>query len=289
MQLLNATTILRTLSKARKAYKKGTLSHEVAKITVRDFWLETDRQIDINKKQLIEMAKNGEDKPIQKKHPLGFAFSSYVSKSHKCYDVIFIQQIKKYAPHWIVRSSQNKKEKLLKLAAQGKSRPNSKKEVIGRNLTNYTSTLSSVYDPIFTQKIKSIAPHWFTNRTDIANQKKKTLIQIAKNGEKRPNSRKHPLGNNLHRYTKQSSKYYDPIFTNKIKSIAPHWFIPRSNNADNNKKQLIQMAKNKEPRPSNRIDDLGKALNRYTTKSSTSYDPIFTKKIKSLTPHWFRK
>jgi hypothetical protein len=223
MQLLNATTILTAISKARKAYKKGTLSHEVAKITVRDFWLATDKQVDINKKQLIQMAKNGENRPNFRKHDLGSSLYRYTKQSSNC------------------------------------------------------------YDPIFTKKIKAFAPHWFIHTSTI---KKQQLLKLAKSNQPRPNRRKHPLGQAFSSYTRTSHKSYDPIFTKQIKSLAPYWFI---HTANTKKQQLIQMAKNKESRPSNRIDGLGKALNRYTTKSGTSYDPDFTKKIKSLAPAWFRK
>lgn len=54
------------------------------------------------------------------------------------------------------------------------------------------------------------------------------------------------------------------------------------------KKQLINLAKNGSPRPQ-RDAKLGKALNYFTNKSSTSYDEIFTKTINDLAPQWFNQ
>jgi len=52
------------------------------------------------------------------------------------------------------------------------------------------------------------------------------------------------------------------------------------------KEILIKKAQNKEKRPS-QSSILGQALINYTFKSSSSYDDLFTKKIKKIAPHWF--
>lgn len=57
-------------------------------------------------------------------------------------------------------------------------------------------------------------------------------------------------------------------------------------NPEQNKKQLIEMAKNGEDRPNdkNRLNIL---LRSYTSKLRESYDPAFDKLIRQLAPHWF--
>ena len=70
-------------------------------------------------------------------------------------------------------------------------------------------------------------------------------------------------------------------------TIPEFWMFPE-NTADIKKKQLLQMAEKKLPKPSYRNHPLGRALNTYTNKSWNTYDPEFTKKIKTLRPEWFQ-
>jgi hypothetical protein len=52
------------------------------------------------------------------------------------------------------------------------------------------------------------------------------------------------------------------------------------------KQKLIEMANNKEKRPSQKTR-IGRSLSYFTIKSSPSYDPAFDKIIRKLAPHWF--
>jgi hypothetical protein len=60
--------------------------------------------------------------------------------------------------------------------------------------------------------------------------------------------------------------------------------LPKS--SDIMKQKLIAMAKNGKPRPSQKTKE-GKALGKYTNKSSVSYCPKFDKTIRKLIPDWF--
>jgi len=60
------------------------------------------------------------------------------------------------------------------------------------------------------------------------------------------------------------------------------------NNTISNKKLLLKIAKSLKPRPKKETK-LGQALNSYTNKNHTSYDEVFTKKVKELSPYWFRE
>lgn len=52
------------------------------------------------------------------------------------------------------------------------------------------------------------------------------------------------------------------------------------------KETLLKLAQNGQKRPS-QSSALGQALINYTFESSSSYDDLFTKKIKKIAPHWF--
>jgi len=250
-----------------------------------------------NKKQLLAIAKRGEPRPRQKKHPLGKALNSYTSKKSSSYDLVFDKQIRKEVPHWFVGTVANKKKQLLEMAKNGEQKPHFRTP-LGIALKGYISKSHGCYDPIFEKQIK-LAPHWFVGTVA---EKKKQLIEMAKRGEPRPNQRKHPLGNVLGGYTCKSSRCYDPIFDKQIRKLAPHWFksdlifekqiklAPHwfVGTVAEKKKQLIEMAKRGEPRPNQRKHPLGLILSSYTCKSHGCYDPIFDKQIRKLAPHWFK-
>ena len=110
-------------------------------------------------------------------------------------------------------------------------------------LSRYTNRNSGVYDPIFDKYIREIRPDWFEDKVQI---KKDQLIEIAKNGDKRPNNRKHQLGKALSRYTNKNNKEsYDHEFDKKIQQLRPDWF---ENKAQIKKDQLIEMARNGDQR-----------------------------------------
>jgi hypothetical protein len=142
---------------------------------------------------------------------------------------------------------------------------------------------------ILSPDIKNSTTPEFWSQTRNSNLRKKQLIQLAKSKQPRPHSRKHPLGCSLNNYTDTKKSTYDPKFTKQIKSLAPHWFISRSNKADANKQQLLQIAKTKQSRPNSKSNTLGRALVNYVNQTGKCFDPVFTKKIKSLAPHWFKK
>lgn len=62
--------------------------------------------------------------------------------------------------------------------------------------------------------------------------------------------------------------------------------IKNSEKVVNCKNQLLEMARNNEPRPS-RKSQLGMKLGNYINKTGGSYDPDFAQKIRELRPDWF--
>jgi hypothetical protein len=236
------------------------------------------------KAQLLEMAKRGEER-LNWKSKLRQSLDGYTRATNSSYDPEFTKQIKKLAPHWFIDTASENKKDLLEMAKRGEERPNQKNHKLGASLSSYINATSGCYDPDFTKQIKKLAPHWFVNQSDIANEKKKDLLEMAKRGEERPNQRKHKLGKNLSSYIVTTHGSYDPEFTKQIKELAPHWFI---DTASENKKELLEMAKRGEGRPNTMKTKLGKNLNSYIVTTHGSYDPEFTKQIKELAPHWFK-
>ena len=53
------------------------------------------------------------------------------------------------------------------------------------------------------------------------------------------------------------------------------------------KQEILAKAVGKEPRPSMQ-EDLGRALNNYTSAASHSYDAAFANEVRALRPDWFR-
>lgn len=114
-----------------------------------------------NKEKLLEMATRGEPKPKSLKHPLGDNFNSYIRKGSGAYDPVFDKKIRKIAPHWFVKQAEINKQKLLEMARKGEPKPIQTKHPLGDNFKSYIGRHSSAYDPVFTQKISKLAPHWF--------------------------------------------------------------------------------------------------------------------------------
>lgn len=115
------------------------------------------------------------------------------------------------------------KKRLIQMAQEIEKRP-SQKTKIGRALSEYTKKSSKSFDAKFYEILKSLRPDWFLSQTEVANKKKETLIQMAKNGEKRPSHDKTRIGQALSNYTRKSSLVYDPVFDKLIRELRPDWF-----------------------------------------------------------------
>jgi hypothetical protein len=238
------------------------------------------------KRQLLRMAKKGSPKPYHKTK-LGQALGNYTRKASPSYDPVFTKDIKKIAPHWFVTKYDivnDKKRQLLGMARKKLPLPMTKTE-IGGALRSYTRKTSKSYCPIFDRKIRRAAPYWFTPQSEIADGKKQSLLELAKQGKPRPKQNT-VLGKALVRFTSGSSR--DPNFIKEIKKAAPQWFVTRSEIAHQKKLELMGLARQGKPRP-NQKTHLGRALCNYICRTCGSYDPIFARKIKKLAAHWFKR
>lgn len=124
----------------------------------------------------------------------------------------------------IQEAMNNKKKNLLDMAIKGENRPYKRKHKLGIALCRYTNPNNRCYDLEFTKQLTNLRPDWFITKSNLANIKKQKLLDIAKNGDKRPTKTKHPLGKVLIHYTSKNSSCYDPQFDAKIRKLRPNWF-----------------------------------------------------------------
>jgi hypothetical protein len=153
-------------------------------------------------------------------------------------------------------------------------------------LQRYKSLGGGSYRPEFETRLRAVAPQWFSRDSD---SKKAELLAMALRGEPRPSSvkGKHPLGVVLCSYTNLGSKTHDPVFDQKIRVLAPQWFV---DTAALKKVELLAMALRGEPKPvsgGKNKHPLGRMLIEYTNSRSASYDHVFDQEIRALAPHWF--
>ncbi len=174
------------------------------------------------KQQLLEMARNGEDRPVAGKHPLGYRLSSYITQGHNNYDAKFDKKIRKLRPDWFPYNPSQTKQQLLEMARNGEGRPIVRKHPLGSKLCCYTNSNNGSYDPKFDREIRELRPDWFVNTADIAKQQ---LLEMARSGKDRPAAGKHPLGHKLHKYTNPNKRdCYDQKFDKEIRTLRPDWF-----------------------------------------------------------------
>lgn len=235
-----------------------------------------------NKQQLIKLAMGGKNKPHYSTS-LGNSFNYYIKS-----DPGFKRVIKEIRPDWFVsipiQIANKKKKLLLDMASKNKTRPTQKTK-LGKSLSSYTKKSSKNYDAEFTNKIKKIRPQWLISQTEIANNNKKMLLEMATQDKARP-TQKTKLGIRLSEYTKKCSKTYDHKFAAKIKKIRPEWFVGQTEVASQKKKALLKMARSGKDKPYWK-SPYGHCINNYTRKSSESFDYDFTKNLKKIRPDWF--
>ena len=159
------------------------------------------------------------------------------------------REIAKHIPELagLISTPAYNKQLLLKMAEKGEPRPYHK-SLLGTALNRYANKGLSCYDPAFAKKIRKVAPHWFISKSEVAKQKKNSLLEMAGKNEKRP-SRNRPLGQPLCDYTNPASSSFDSDFTKKIKRIAPQWFVCNFDVCKQRKKELLKMAQKGSQKP----------------------------------------
>lgn len=144
----------------RKKYRRGELSpSEIHGLKRINFDFELLNSSDENKNRIREIALGGGPRPSNKTK-LGKCFKNYTCKGSESYDLDFDMEMRKIRPDWFVRSSDENKELLRKMAREGQPRP-SKKTRIGMCLCRYIKKNDKCYDAEFDAEIRHLAPHWF--------------------------------------------------------------------------------------------------------------------------------
>jgi superfamily II DNA or RNA helicase len=180
----------------------------------------------VNKIELIRMAKDGEKKPIcLGRGSLGVQLSDYTKEGSSTYDSTFSRRIRKIAPEWFRDKTKEIKERIMELASKNRRKPSARTR-IGERTNAYVSERSKQYDPIFAGILRGIAPHWFKETTE---EKKVCILRMARAGEKRPNilskdKHERSLCASLLKSTHRKGRYYHESFDKEIRSVAPHWF-----------------------------------------------------------------
>jgi hypothetical protein len=187
---------------------------------LRKNWFVSSTEKANQKKQiLIQMMKNGKDKPKQTTK-LRQAFDSYITKSYSCYDPIFVKAGMKLRRDWFTRSSNDNKKTLIKMARDGKDKPLQKTK-LGLAFVRYThKSGGSSYDENFTKIIKDLNPSWIIKSSFINKQQ---LIEMASSGKDKPGS-KSKEGRLLSNYTTKTSVTYDASFDKTIRKLRTNWF-----------------------------------------------------------------
>lgn len=237
---------------------------------------------DRNKRLMLEMARRGEPRP-KRPHRLAQALANYTNEKSPVYDLAFTRDIKRLAPHWIelVSLADKYKTQLLDLASRKKPKPKSTSK-LGLALRRYTDKKCPRCDHSFRKNIKKLAPEWLVIQTEAANSVRERLLRLARKRGPKPLGN---LGKALYRSTKKGCTSYNLEFVEKIKKIAPHWLLHRSQITEGKKNELLKMARRGEPKP-DRKTPLGNELHSYLCESSTSYDSSFKKKIGKAAPSW---
>lgn len=287
-------------TKRKRSYKQHHAQETLNGIYIK--WLVAEK-----KKRLLEIAKNGGKRPTRKtadieERRLANALHGYTHIYTGCYDFSFDTQIRALRPEWfgpsIVNRASERKKKLLEMARSGRRRPNQRSSNLEEirllhALDGYASAKSDTYDASFAKEIRTLRPDWFDPHRQIrAEDDKKRIIAIARGGEDKPNKKsddpvERRFGQAIQRHKNKNSVFYQELLL-----IRPDWFNPTAASiVAENKRRLLQMAKDGARRPSSRSKcseerRLESALRRYTGEKNNSYDPTFCKEIRNLRPEW---
>ena len=133
--------------------------------------------------------------------------------------------------------------------------------------------------------MRKLVPHWFFPVSELRDQAMVELLEIAENGGDKPVSKDKLFGYFV-RLTKPSSTSYNAKFDKKIRKLVPHWFFSVLELRDQAMAKLLEMAENGEDKIL-QSHDLHPRFRSYTSRSSTSLNGKFDKKMRKLAPHWF--
>lgn len=249
------------------------------------------------KNKILEIAKSGGARPIQKKHDLGSSLAAYVCCKSDMYDFKFDKTIRELRPDWFdfpeVVDDETKKRELLLLAQKMEKKPKREDNSLIHAFDRFCDPKQKAYDLQFYNQIKSINPDWFVKRSETSNNKKNALLLIARNGLSKPIAGKHVLGSYLKSILNKKQKGYDSSFDKEIRELRPDWFFNGNKYCGKIEDFLLKCSiieKVKENLNLSDLKDLGLLQSlRIFTQEGSSYDPIFSREIRKLRSSWFLK
>lgn len=234
------------------------------------------KKSDVRRKELIKMAESNQPKPkYASKMGRILAELTRTDRRNK-QNLKFYNLLRKKRPDWFIDQSDNKNKlqtKILKFASSGLTKKQIK-EKVGRKFDDYLK------DEKFRKKLKKIRPDFFIFRKDLANEKKKKVLDFAIKNI-RPDKK---LLNAMYQWFNN-----DISFTKKFNKISPKWYKSkkqRDSDREKIKKKILLLAKSGKSRPRGAM---GTTFSNMTSSSSKSYDFEFRRLIKKIRPDWFRK
>jgi hypothetical protein len=247
----------------------------------------------------LEMARNREKRPAQhSKDPeekkLGKALTQFLITYPEFEEKIY-QANREWTGRGQIEVIRETKNHLIELARECGTRP-PQNTSLGYKLNNYLQT-----DKAFKEKIKELCPDWLRSgygareKTIVAME---MFLEMARNGEKRPNQRsKDPEENKLGKLLASLLDNY-PEFRKKLLEANRDWFTSekrrqflaeykeenptKEEEVQATKEYLLELARECGKRPPISTN-LGKRLQPYLRT-----DEAFREKVKELCPKWFR-
>jgi len=228
-----------------------------------------------NKKFMLGLPL-GSPRPNQKTAAGNMLFH-YITEGYSSYDAEFAKIIRERFPGWFVNTVDENRKFLLSLPLES-PKPKGSKNKLADALARYTKKEASCYDPEFDKAIRERFPHWFVKFSE----KNKEIILTLPVDSPRPNA-KTKLGMALLNY--MTKVKFNAEFIDSVRNRFPHWFV---DTAAENKKEMLALPLDSS-KPNSKTTKLGRALNNYIGKNSTSYDAEFDKAIRERFPHWFKR
>ena len=102
-----------------------------------------------NKNRLMDLAKSGGEVRGTDRMNL----IRYSAEKSPYYDVNFTSEIRKLAPHWLLKKTDRTKQAILDLAKRDSSGT--------ANIHRFINKNSRYYDSVFEAELRELAPHWF--------------------------------------------------------------------------------------------------------------------------------
>ena len=263
-------------------------------------WFFDSREEDTLQK-ILDLAYNQAARPHCTTY-IGQKINQYTTPKNKCYrpglkeELLKILSIEMGEQWFRAVRGFNNMDTLRTMVKNGEKRPicriigeyDKNDLYLGRVLHLYTTPGNECYREGFKEELISLGGiGWFPDER--VEHNKRLILEMARNGEKRPNHRKDRMGGLLCNYTTVGSFSYQEGFKEELIKIRPDWF--NDERVQNNMNLLREMARRGEKRPTQKMP-LGKYLSRYLDPTSASFREGFREELMGILGDnvslWFR-